>query len=38
MSNRVVSFLAAEFGPDAEFEGGIVAELERLERSRALVR
>jgi hypothetical protein len=31
-----VSLLAAGFGPEAEFEGRIVAELERLERTGAL--
>jgi hypothetical protein len=31
-----VSLIAAGFGPEAEFEGRIVAELERLERTGAL--
>jgi hypothetical protein len=33
MSNPMVSFVAAGFGPDAAFEGRIVAELERFEES-----
>jgi hypothetical protein len=33
---NVVSFIAAGFGPDAAFEGRIVAELERFEQSGAL--
>jgi Family of unknown function (DUF6325) len=33
MSHPIVSFVAAGFGPDAAFEGRIVAELERFEQS-----
>jgi hypothetical protein len=36
MTDPVVSFIAAGFGPDAAFEGRIVAELERFEQSGAL--
>jgi len=36
MADVMVSFIAAGFGPDAEFEGRIVAELERFEQSGAL--
>ena len=31
--SHAVSFVAAAFGPDAEFEGRIVAEVERFESS-----
>jgi Family of unknown function (DUF6325) len=33
MSHPIVSFVAAGFGPEAAFEGRIVAELERFEQS-----
>jgi hypothetical protein len=36
MSNVIVSFIAAGFGPEAAFEGRIVAELERFEQSGTL--
>jgi hypothetical protein len=36
MSSPTVSFVAAGFGPEAEFEGRIVAELERFEQAGTL--